>query len=143
MSSHAESYSFSPGQSLTENDGIESNHMANDEELSISENTISSEKPSNIRNNNNNKKKVFQYYFIIIYIKKKNYFFKLIFILNSISRKIALTIKTEKNLSNKLRQTKLLNKCDYKIINYKKNKTNQRSYCTFYFKFICVIVFLF
>lgn len=53
--SHADSYSFSPGQSLTEHDGVGqsestiTNHV-NDEELSISENTIS-DKPANIRNN--------------------------------------------------------------------------------------------
>lgn len=60
--SHADSYSFSPGQSLTEHDGVGggqsestlTNHVTNDEELSISENTIS-DKPANIRNNRKKK----------------------------------------------------------------------------------------
>ena len=64
---NTDNYSFSPGQSVTEHDDtltLTNQHVTNnDEELSISENTISSDKQlplNNIRNNNNTKKKVSQ-----------------------------------------------------------------------------------
>ncbi len=84
---HPDSYSFSPGQSvMTENDAVGgglsesgsatiTNNHVNDEELSISENTISSDKPINIRNN---RKKV-----MVIYLfKHLFYLFFFVYYLN-------------------------------------------------------------
>lgn len=74
---HPDAYSFSPGQSVVTEDvagggGLSesgsatiTNNHGNDEELSISENTISSDKPINIRNNNRKKVKLVQNFWIL------------------------------------------------------------------------------